>query len=98
HRWMADELAKVGARIDAFEYCPYHPEGEVERYQRVSNRRKPAPGMIIDLIDRFQVDRERSMLIGDKPNDLEAARAAGVAGHLFQGGNLADFVRRVLPH
>src|SRR5215475_11375174 len=85
HQWMADELTKVGARIDAFEYCPYHPEGEVDHYRRASNRRKPAPGMIIDLIDRFQVDRERSMLIGDKPSDLEAARAAGIAGHLFPG-------------
>jgi D-glycero-D-manno-heptose 1,7-bisphosphate phosphatase len=97
HRWMADELAKVGARIDAFEYCPYHPEGEVDRYRRVSERRKPAPGMIIDLLDRFHVDRRRSILIGDKPTDLEAARAAGVAGHLFPGGNLEEFVRRVLP-
>jgi D-glycero-D-manno-heptose 1,7-bisphosphate phosphatase len=97
HRWMADEFAKVGARVDAFEYCPYHPEAEVDRYRRVSDRRKPEPGMIIDLLDRFHIDRARSVLVGDKPSDLEAARAAGIAGYLFPGGNLEEFIRRVLP-
>ena len=44
HRWMADDLAKIGAHIDAFEYCPFHPDALIERYRQVSHRRKPAPG------------------------------------------------------
>ena len=97
HRWMADEMAAFGAHIDAFEYCPDHPDGTVERYRRVSIRRKPGPGMITDLLGRFPVKAGDSILIGDKPSDLEAARAAGVKGHLFSGGNLEAFVRRHLP-
>ncbi|WGS22865.1 MULTISPECIES: HAD family hydrolase [unclassified Bradyrhizobium] len=96
HAWMADELAKVGAHIDAFEYCPFHPEGTVERYRRQSHRRKPAPGMIHDLLDRFPVNVERSFLVGDQPRDLEAARAAGLKGYLFSGRNLETFVRPLL--
>ncbi|OMI12921.1 D,D-heptose 1,7-bisphosphate phosphatase [Bradyrhizobium brasilense] len=96
HNHMKKELAKLGAHIDAFEYCPYHPLGSVERYRRVSNRRKPAPGMITDLIHRFQVDARRSFLVGDKQTDLEAARRAGVTGHLFSGVNLEEFVRFLL--
>jgi len=96
HEWMADDLARIGARIDAFEYCPYHPEAPIERYRQVSYRRKPAPGMINDLLDRFPVDVSRSILIGDKPTDLEAARAAGIRGHLFQGNNLEHFLRSIL--
>lgn len=96
HQWMADELAKHGAHIDAFEYCPYHPEAVVERYRRASPRRKPAPGMITDLLERYPVDLSRSLLIGDKPSDLEAAAAAGVRGFLFPGGNLESFVRELL--
>lgn len=96
HKWMADDLAKIGAHVDAFEYCPYHPEAVTERYRRVSYRRKPAPGMIIDLLQRFPVDLTRSILVGDKPTDLEAARAAGVKGYLFSGGHLAQFLKTLL--
>ena len=97
HRWMADEMAPIGAHIDAFEYCPDHPDGTVERYRRVSDRRKPAPGMITDLLSRFAVDTAHSLLIGDKDTDLEAARAAGLKGQLFSGGNLQAFVQQHLP-
>jgi len=96
HRFMADEMARIGAHIDAFEYCPDHPDGTVERYRRVSDRRKPAPGMILDLLKRFPVDSVNSLLIGDKDSDLEAARAAGLKGHLFSGGNLEAFVKQRL--
>ena len=96
HDWMADELARIGAHIDAFEYCPYHPEGTVERYRQASERRKPAPGMITDLLQRFPVDAGRSFLIGDQPTDLSAASAAGVKGYLFSGQNLEQFLRPLL--
>jgi D,D-heptose 1,7-bisphosphate phosphatase len=97
HRWMADEMAAIGAHIDAFEYCPYHPDGTIERYRRVSDRRKPAPGMITDLLSRFPVDPDLSILIGDKTADVEAASAAGIKGYLFSGGNLEAFVKQHMP-
>jgi D,D-heptose 1,7-bisphosphate phosphatase len=97
HRWMADEMAVVGAHIDAFEYCPDHPDGTVEQYRRLNHRRKPGPGMITDLLARFPVEAEGSLLIGDKPSDLDAADAAGIKGHLFPGGNLESFVAPLLP-
>lgn len=92
HRWMAAELQRFGAHVDRFEYCPYHAEGVVERYRIASDRRKPAAGMLFDCMARYPVDRARSFLIGDKQSDLEAARTAGVRGHLFEGPDLDDFV------
>jgi D-glycero-D-manno-heptose 1,7-bisphosphate phosphatase len=50
--------------------------------------------MILDLIAHWPVDRERSVLIGDKDADLAAARAAEIRGLKFEGGNLENFVRR----
>ena len=96
HRWMADEMALMGAHIDAFEYCPDHPGGTIERYRRESDRRKPGPGMITDLLGRFPVNVDNSILIGDRPSDLEAARAAGLQGYFFSGGNLEAFVKQHL--
>ena len=89
-------MALLGAHIDAFEYCPDHPEGTIERYRRENDRRKPGPGMITDLLGRFPVNTDDSILIGDRASDLEAAQAAGVRGYLFSGGNLEAFVKQRL--
>jgi D-glycero-D-manno-heptose 1,7-bisphosphate phosphatase len=96
HAWMSDELAAVGARVDAFEFCPHLIDGSVPHYRRDCRRRKPQPGMILDLLDRWPVDRARSMLIGDKASDIAAAEAAGITGVLFAGGNLQAFLMPLL--
>ena len=97
HDWMQGELYRAGAHVDGFEYCPYHPEGTVEAYRRASDFRKPSPGMILKLKGDWGIDEAGSFLIGDRDSDLQAAAGAGIAGHLFSGGNLLDFVRKLVP-
>jgi D,D-heptose 1,7-bisphosphate phosphatase len=96
HAWIAGELAAAGAHVDGFEHCPHHPEAPLAEWRRDCRRRKPRPGMIEDLLAAWPVEREGSFLIGDKDSDIAAAAAAGLPGHLFEGGDLAGFVGRLL--
>ncbi|MBM7484093.1 D,D-heptose 1,7-bisphosphate phosphatase [Bradyrhizobium sp. USDA 3686] len=96
HDWMNGELAVVGAHIDDYQYCPYHEEGTVEAFRRASDRRKPAPGMILDCMKAWPVRKEGSLLVGDNSRDVEAARAAGLPGHLYREGDLAMFLGPLL--
>jgi D-glycero-D-manno-heptose 1,7-bisphosphate phosphatase len=96
HDWMSRDLAEVGAHIDEFQYCPYHEEGIVAEWRQASDRRKPAPGMILDCLRGWPVRTESSLLVGDMPHDLQAAAAAGISGHLFESGDLLSFVRPLL--
>jgi D-glycero-D-manno-heptose 1,7-bisphosphate phosphatase len=94
--WMADEARRHGGTIDDTRYCPYHPDATVPAYRRVSDWRKPGPGMILNLIADWGLVPQHCALIGDQTTDLEAAAAAGITGVLFDGVNLRDTVAGVL--
>lgn len=96
HRWMAEQLAAEGAHIDAFEYCPYHPEALVPEYRQVSERRKPAPGMLLHLMEHWPVRLDGSFMIGDRESDVAAGRAAGVPGYLFDSVDLDRAISAIL--
>ena len=96
HEWMCAELAAQGARIDDIRYCAHHPEGSVVGYLEDHHWRKPSPGMIHDLMKHWPVRRAGSFVIGDRATDIEAAKAAGLPGFLFVGGDLDAFVADVM--
>ena len=74
HAHVQHVLAQHGAHIDAFYYCPHHDSISP------CTCRKPAPGMILQAIHEWDIDPDRSLLIGDGSRDIEAAQAAGIRG------------------
>jgi D-glycero-D-manno-heptose 1,7-bisphosphate phosphatase len=88
--FTADFLAAfeaAGCPLDGLFFCP-----DVEP----SSRRKPSPGMIFEAARVLQIDLHRSIFVGDKESDMEAAAAAEVRGELFRGQKLDQFLAEIL--
>lgn len=98
HDHMRDYLEARGARIDAFYYCPHHPEGKVAAYAMRCDCRKPGTGLFEQAARDWRVDRARSFMIGDKDIDVEAATAFGIRSARFDAASdkLPDLVRRMI--
>lgn len=78
HRRINEILHETSnTKIDRFYYCPYHPEGTVEKYRREHPWRKPQPGMFLQAAKDMEIDLSQSWTIGDMMRDVEAGAAAG---------------------
>jgi len=86
HQMLKAAFVEMGADIAYFYYCPHHPTvgGECKC-------RKPASGMLLDAIEKFDIDPSQSIMIGDKPRDVEAANGAGVKGILIEPDEQIDY-------
>jgi D-glycero-D-manno-heptose 1,7-bisphosphate phosphatase len=96
HARMRDDLRASGADIDDIRYCPHHPDASIAAYRQVCACRKPAPGMILDLLAHWPVDAAASVMVGDKEIDAQAGRAAGIGAEIVCSGELEGFVDRFL--
>jgi D-glycero-D-manno-heptose 1,7-bisphosphate phosphatase len=74
--------------VDAILVCPHDDDDECEC-------RKPKPGLLLEAIERFDIDRERSFMVGDRWRDVAAGRAAGC--RTVQVGSLDEGAQSVAP-
>ncbi len=77
-KWMEGEFKKRGIKITKTFYCPYHVDAKIEKYRQDSFDRKPNPGMILKAIKEFNIDPQKSIMIGDRGGDIKAAKVANV--------------------
>ena len=86
HRHMTKRLAAGGARVEAFYYCPHHPEAVIEAYRQNCDCRKPQPGLLKRAAADLGLALDRSFVIGDRWHDLEAGQRVGARGVLVRTG------------
>jgi D-glycero-D-manno-heptose 1,7-bisphosphate phosphatase len=86
HAHISARLGEGGARIDAFYYCPHHPDGIVEAVSRRCDCRKPRSGMLTRAAADLGLDLGRSFIVGDRWHDLEAGQSVGARGVLVRTG------------
>jgi D-glycero-D-manno-heptose 1,7-bisphosphate phosphatase len=79
HELMIQHLVEHGARVDGVYYCPHTSEDDCEC-------RKPKPGMLAQAAREHCLDLRRSVLVGDRYGDVEAAHNAGARGVLVRTG------------
>ncbi len=93
HKILFDKFAARGAVITQAYHCPHHPTVSEE-----CDCRKPKSGMLLEAIATYQIDPALSVMIGDKPRDVEAANGAGVKGILIEPDEQINYnlVKQVL--
>ncbi len=98
HAHMQDVLNVQSGHIDAFYYCPHHPEGTVKKFAVLCDCRKPGTGMLKQAAREWPIDLGRSFLIGDRDNDMAAAAAFNIRGIKFNANaeTMLDLVRQQL--
>jgi len=80
---IVGSLATEGANVDAVYACAHHPHAEGDLAHPDHPARKPNPGMLLDSASALALDLKSSWLIGDKADDIEAAKRAGLGGALL---------------
>ena len=94
HRYMNELLEKAGAGIDAFYYCPHHPEQgypeENPAYKIPCECRKPKTGMIREAAERYNIDLAGSWMIGDTTMDIQTGINAGMRTALVLTGEAGN--------
>jgi len=80
---LQQKLRAKGTSIDAFFYCPHHPQGTVKSLTKKCDCRKPGTGMVKQALKRFPIDLSRSYVVGDNFGDVELAKNAGLAAGLL---------------
>ncbi|MDX1901280.1 MAG: D-glycero-beta-D-manno-heptose 1,7-bisphosphate 7-phosphatase [Gammaproteobacteria bacterium] len=79
HEKMINELAAVGGYIEEIFFCPHNPDENCDC-------RKPAPGLFVQLKEKYRIDLTSTIFIGDKLSDIDAARAVGCQPMLVATG------------
>ena len=79
HQKMDEMLVKIGGQVDAVFYCPHGPDDGCEC-------RKPKPGMLLEIGQRFNVPLKDVVFIGDSISDIKAASNARARAILVRTG------------
>jgi len=93
HAFLTEEIAKEGVKFSEIYYCPHHSVNEN------CLCRKPNSLLIEKAIARYNIDKEKSYMIGDKMRDVEAAENAGIKGiKVGVNENIEKYVDEILNH
>lgn len=95
HGEMNRRLRDRGAHIDAFYFCPHHPDGSLPELSIHCGCRKPGAGLFRQAAADWKFDLEGAVMIGDKDTDVAAARAFGIDAVLTDGTDIPQIIEKL---
>lgn len=87
HKELARRIeAESGAKIDAFYFCPHHPQGTIAAYAQSCDCRKPGIALLTQASLDFAIDWDKSFFVGDRSSDIDCAINAKIRGFQIESG------------
>jgi D-glycero-D-manno-heptose 1,7-bisphosphate phosphatase len=77
HDALAALIRAEGGTIDAFYFCPHHPNATLPSYRVACDCRKPRPGLLTRAANDLDLDLAASVMVGDRLSDVTAGARAG---------------------
>ncbi len=91
HKWMNQQLLKYDLMIDDFFFATDLPNND-----NINSRRKPSPAMLNEAVEKYNLDKNKCFMLGDKQTDVEAANNAQIKGFLFEENDLSVKISKIL--
>ena len=92
HKHLKEVYHEHGIELTDIFYCPHHPD-----FTGDCDCRKPKPGLLLQAIEKYNIDPSMSYFIGDRERDVEAGTLAGVKGILINSNQpISDVLNLIL--
>ena len=95
--WFRNKFLSKGSFIDEIYFSPFHSAGKIKIFKKKSNLRKPGNGMILNALKDWEINKNKSFLIGDKKTDITAGRKSGIKSYLVQR-NILSQVKKLINY
>jgi D-glycero-D-manno-heptose 1,7-bisphosphate phosphatase len=97
HHLLSVRIEEKNGKIDGIFFCPHHPAGSIPEFSCNCDCRKPKTGLILQACRSFEIDLQRSFVVGDMCTDIELAHRAGLTGILVKTGYGLGEIQYTLP-
>jgi len=98
HKKLLYFLKNKKITINEIQFCPYHPEGIIKKFKKKTNYRKPGNLMIKKIINNWNIDLDKSFMLGDKKTDKLAANKSNLYFEYVEKNFFKQVVKIVKKH
>ena len=89
--WYLKFLKEKGIEVLDVFFCPYHIDSKIKKYKKDSFNRKPNPGMFLEAMNKYAIDKVNSFTVGDNFSDIKASKKSGIKNnYLINKGPIED--------